>query len=51
MTKKYRFHWKDGDFVDGMGTTPEEALRDLGFGQGSVGALDYWEILEEEEVS
>lgn len=39
----YRFHWKDGSISRGKGSTPEEILSKLGYGQGALGALDYWE--------
>lgn len=41
----YRFHWRDGTRNEGYGTDAADAFTKLGFGQGAVPALDYWEAL------
>ena len=43
--KRFRFHWRDGIAHVGSGTDPAAALTQLGFGQGALAALDYWEEL------
>ena len=48
-TNLYRFHWQNGPTVEGRGTSPEHALNALGYGRGSITALDYWEQVKEDK--
>ena len=41
--KKFRFHWLDGKSDDGFGMTMTDAFTRLGFGAGTMEALDYFE--------
>jgi len=41
--KRWRFHWLDKKTNEGEGDTPEQALRALGYGNGAMDALDYYE--------
>lgn len=45
MTQTYRFHWRDGKQQDGEGRSPADALSRLGYGNGALAALDYWETI------
>jgi len=38
--KSYKFTWRDGSVNIGEGDSPEDALTHLGFGAGSIPALD-----------
>lgn len=42
----YRFHWRAGPPNEGYGDTPEDAMNRLGYGQGAIAALDYWELVQ-----
>jgi len=42
----YRFHWRGGPPSEGQGDSPADAMNKLGYGQGAVAALDYWEKIE-----
>ncbi len=42
----YRFHWRSGPPSEGQGYGPADAMTNLGYGQGAVAALDYWEQIE-----
>lgn len=42
----YSFYWRDGKVSHGSGPTPEAALTGLGYGAGSIAALDYFETNE-----
>jgi hypothetical protein len=46
----YRFHWLDGKVQDGKGKSASDALTRLGYGNGALKALDYWESLDDEEI-
>lgn len=46
----YRFHWLDGKVQDGKGKSPADALTRLGYGNGAIKALDYWESFDDEEI-
>ncbi len=41
----YKFHWRSGGVSEGRGETPADAMNKLGYGQGAVAALDYWELV------
>ena len=43
--KQFRFHWLGGDTTDGPGMNAADAMTRLGYGQGAMAALDYWETL------
>ena len=43
---KYRFHWLSGDISEASGKTPAEAFTHLGYGNGALRALDYWEEVD-----
>lgn len=43
----YHFHWKSGQVEEGRGTDPANALTALGYSQGAIPALDYWELIKE----
>jgi len=40
---KYKFHWLDGKVDESTGDSPADALSRLGYSQGAVAALDYYE--------
>ena len=44
--KRFRFYWLDGSVNEGDGLNVEDAFTRLGFGQGAVRALDYYEEIE-----
>ncbi len=44
---KYKFHWQGGRIDDGAGDSPADALSRLGYGQGALAALDYYETFGE----
>jgi hypothetical protein len=46
MKKKYIFHWLCRKPSTGYGTSPEDALTRLGYGNGAIRALDYYEEVE-----
>jgi len=49
MKKYYRFYWLDGKEDDGIGETVSEAFTYLGYGGGTVQALDYYKEITKEE--
>lgn len=42
----YRFHWRSGEFEDGIGESVEQAFSRLGYGGGAIAALDRWEVIK-----
>lgn len=40
---KFTFHWKDGTSDSAEGDTVEQAFTSLGYGNGAIPALDYYE--------
>lgn len=45
----FRFHWLDGAKQLGRGKDAADALNRMGYGQGAVAALDYWEQIPRDE--
>lgn len=45
----FRFHWLDKTVTEGPGRDAADALNRLGYGRGSIRALDYWESKEIED--
>jgi hypothetical protein len=47
--KLFRFHWRgtSRDVEDGYGRDVSDAFGRLGYGGGAMGALDYWEEVQE----
>jgi len=41
--KKYKFHWLDGKETIGFGENVSNAFAKLGFGNGALRSLDYYE--------
>jgi hypothetical protein len=42
----FKFHWLDGKTDEGYGLTVADAFTKLGYGNGAMGALDYYEELK-----
>ena len=52
--KMFRFVWRDGKTSEGPGAGSgiqgaSDAINRLGYGQGALAALDYWEEIPEKE--
>ena len=47
----FRFHWLCGQVDEGRGRDAADALTRLGYGNGALKALDYWERLDPESDS
>lgn len=45
--KMFQFYWLDGKMDEAKGETVDEALTSLGYGGGSIAALDYWKEIKE----
>jgi len=46
----YKFHWRGSPPSEGRGDSPADAMNKLGYGQGAVAALDYWEFIPENQI-
>jgi len=45
--KTYRFHWLDGRTEEGKGSNVADAFTHLGYSQGALAALDWYEEVKE----
>lgn len=47
--RKFRFHWlgSSKSYVDGEGSSVEDAFSRLGYGAGALAAVDYYEEITE----
>lgn len=43
----FRFHWLDGKVEELRGNSASDAMNRAGYGNGALGALDYWERVAE----
>ena len=41
--RKFIFHWLDGKSEEGTGEGVADAFRNLGYGEGAIRALDYYD--------
>lgn len=43
---RFRFHWRDGSLCEGQGENAADAMLRMGYSEGAVPHLDYWELRE-----
>ncbi|MCK5610198.1 hypothetical protein KAR91_50455 [Candidatus Pacearchaeota archaeon] len=48
--KRFKLHWLDGSKNIVQGDDITSAVNSAGFGAGSIGALDYWEQLKQDNT-
>lgn len=46
--RTFIFHWLDGKVETSKGANPADAFMHLGYGNGAISALDYYEEQEDD---